>query len=237
MLRRLRLGGFKQHTSRSVVSQHGLAKRRSRLLRSPRIESLEQCAVLSFTVLNLADSGPGSLRDAIEAANLNPGADTINFARNVRGTITLTSGQLSISDDTTINGPGAKKLAVSGNDAQRVFFINDPNTSDAETPDVVISGLEITKGQATDRGGGVYSVASNLTLQKVKLTDNHVIQRDDNGGRGGGVRSDGGVLNLIDSEVSRNLATGNQAFGGGIYGRSSQITIDNCLIKDNLSRR
>ena len=58
----------------------------------------------TFTVTNLDDSGPGSLRDAIAQANATPDADTINFA--VTGTITLTSGSLPIEGGPlTIGGP------------------------------------------------------------------------------------------------------------------------------------
>ena len=35
----------------------------------------------TFTVRNLADDGLGSLRAAVTAANINPGADVIDFAR------------------------------------------------------------------------------------------------------------------------------------------------------------
>jgi hypothetical protein len=55
----------------------------------------------TLTVVNLDDSGPGSLRQAI--ADATPG-DTIDFA--VTGTITLTSGELVITNDLTISGPG-----------------------------------------------------------------------------------------------------------------------------------
>ena len=45
------------------------------------IERLEDRTVPStFTVANLADSGPGSLRQAVLDANANPGADLIRFA-------------------------------------------------------------------------------------------------------------------------------------------------------------
>jgi hypothetical protein len=61
-----------------------------------------------FTVRNLLDSGPGSLRQAILDANANPGADRIHFTGQARGTIALTSGQLDITDDLQIRGPGAE---------------------------------------------------------------------------------------------------------------------------------
>src|SRR5216683_7870947 len=90
----------------------------------PRLDVLEDRTLPStFTVLNLADSGPGSLRQAIVDANANPGANTIRFAPRLHGAITLTSGQLSITNDLTIDGPGASALTVSGNDASRVFDI------------------------------------------------------------------------------------------------------------------
>src|SRR5258708_1818083 len=68
---------------------------------TPRLEALEDRALPStFTVLNVADSGAGSLRQAILDANANAGADTINFAGQLHGTIGLTSGQLpAITDD------------------------------------------------------------------------------------------------------------------------------------------
>src|SRR5262245_12819801 len=100
--------------------------------RSPRrpaacrlgIETLEDRTVPStFTVLNVADSGDGSLRAAIQAAEANPGADVIQFASRVHGTITLTTGELDVRSDLTIDGPGADRLTVSGNDASRVFDV------------------------------------------------------------------------------------------------------------------
>src|SRR3989442_1300287 len=65
----------------------------------------------TFTVMNLLDSGPGSLRAAIDAANTAPGADVIKFAHGLHGTITLAS-VLNIMDDLTINGPGAQTVTV-----------------------------------------------------------------------------------------------------------------------------
>ena len=72
-----------------------------------RLEQLEARLVLStFTVINTDDSGAGSLRQAILDANANVGADIIQFASGVTGTITLTSGELAITDAVDLQGPG-----------------------------------------------------------------------------------------------------------------------------------
>src|SRR5262249_12783339 len=64
----------------------------------PRLDVLEDRTLPSvFVVTNADDSGAGSLRAAITAANTNPGADLIAFAPTAYGTIALTSGQLSIT--------------------------------------------------------------------------------------------------------------------------------------------
>src|SRR5262249_27471067 len=88
----------------------------------PNLEILEDRTVPStFTVLNLADSGEGSLHQAVLAANANPGADAIDFADGLHGTIALGGVQLSITDHLAIEGPGAELLAVSGSGQSRVF--------------------------------------------------------------------------------------------------------------------
>src|SRR5262249_44772034 len=113
--------------------QRGFRMRRSTLIRSrfqaprrprPALEALEDRALPStFTVTNLADGGPGSLRAAVTSANTTPGADSIQFAPGLKGTIPLAS-ELSVTDALTINGPGANKITVSGNDATRVFHVS-----------------------------------------------------------------------------------------------------------------
>src|SRR5262249_2669070 len=107
----------------------------------PRLDVLEDRTLPStFTVLNLADSGAGSLRQAVLDPNANPRADAIDFAPGLRGTIALTSGELGITDDLSIDGPGANRLAVSGSNASRVFHVSGGAT------DVAISDLAIFNG-------------------------------------------------------------------------------------------
>src|SRR5215469_9845224 len=104
----------------------------------PKLESLEERTVLStLTVLNALDKGAGSLRDTITSAK---SGDTIAFAPALDGqTITLTSDQLTINKSLDIEGPGAGLLAISGNNANRVFDIRGALT-------VSIDGLTITQG-------------------------------------------------------------------------------------------
>jgi hypothetical protein len=62
----------------------------------------------TLTVTNKMDSGRGSLRAEITAAN---SGDTVVFAPSLNGqTITLASGELSIAKGLTIQRPGASQL-------------------------------------------------------------------------------------------------------------------------------
>ena len=113
---------------------------------------------LTFTVTSLADSGAGSLRAAISAANAASGPDTITFQSGLSGTITLSGGELLISDSLAIAGPGASRLTIDANEASRVFHIDDNGPDDRAYS---ISGLTITGGKIAtsgeqDSGGGLY---------------------------------------------------------------------------------
>ena len=68
---------------------------------------------------------PGSLRDAIAVANASVGSDIIDFQAGLSGTIALTSGQLRLYDSVDIQGPGVLVITIDGNDASRVFNVND----------------------------------------------------------------------------------------------------------------
>ena len=77
----------------------------------------------AFSVTNSNDSGSGSLRQAILNANAAGGSNTITFQSGLAGTITLTSGQITISNNLSVQGPGAGSLAISGNHASRIFEV------------------------------------------------------------------------------------------------------------------
>jgi len=111
----------------------------------------------TITVTNTDDSGPGSLRQAL--ANANNG-DTINFA--VAGTISLGSGELVISRNVTIAGPGANRLSIDGGHEfwgpQATFHVVSGKT-------VTIFGLTIT-----GHGGGILNDEAILTVSNCVIS-------------------------------------------------------------------
>jgi hypothetical protein len=193
-----------------------------------------QAAPVTYTVGTNADTSSGgacttpsntncSLREAVGLANANAGADTIVFNSNLTGsTISLTTGELLISEALTINGPGASQLTVDGGGTQRIFNINPPNL------DVVkISGLTVANGHATAAsGGGIYNYDALLILQNSVVTGGAARST---GERGGGVYSKYGAMQINSSRV-----TGNTAYqGGGVASDQAPTTISKSTLDGN----
>src|SRR5262249_57836874 len=78
--------------------------------------------------------------------------DTIQFDPSLTAsapqTITLGGSELLLSRSVTITGPGASLLAISGNNASRVFEVASGTTD-------TISGLTIEKGSNGFGGAGI----------------------------------------------------------------------------------
>ncbi len=154
--------------------------------------------VLTDVVTTNADSGPGSLRSVIANA---PDNISIGFADHVRGTITLTSGELLINKNIIIIGPGADLLTVRRDDAASDFRIM---RVEGNHPSVTISGLTIANGKTTflDQGGGIRN-AGDLTLRNCAVSSNS----SPFGGSGGAIFSVVGSALLLDScTISQNTA-------------------------------
>jgi hypothetical protein len=218
----------------------------------PTLLCLEDRAVPStLTVTNLADSGDGSLRFELAQAQ---NGDTIVFDNALQGTITLTSGELQISQSVTIQGPGAANLSISGNNASRVFEVMGG-------ADVTLEGLTITGGLAsasasgsvTGSGGGIYiDHGAALRLLDSVVTGNTANEVPTSAagrsfsGSGGGIYVDSGAsLTLTGSAVTGNTAntvlvqglpfvenfTGT---GGGIY-NAGTLTASDSTISGNIA--
>ena len=130
-------------------------------------------------VLNNADSGPGSLRQAI--ADAKPG-DVIRIPSSGPAplTIALTSGELLIDKNLSILGPGENLLTISGSSNSRVFH-NTPGVS------CTLSGMTIQEGSVSSVagipdscGGAILNDNGSMSLSHCMLVYNYAT-------RGGGV--------------------------------------------------
>ncbi len=198
------------------------------------VERLETRDVpATFTVSTLADSGGGSLRQAVADANAAVGVDDVVFAPALAGQVVLTTGEIGITDGVNILGTGAGRVSVSGNNNSRIFYIDTAVARD----DVLISGLTLTGGRARDvsaalgdglDGGALYNVNADLTLQNCVITGNV----SDDGAGGGVVHSGYGRL-LVQSTVFTN--NNSYGSGAGLYaGRgATSITIEDCTFSGN----
>jgi hypothetical protein len=197
-------------------------------------------------VTNLNDSvnyaaGDGSLRGEMAAAR---SGDTIQFASNLAGTtITLTAGELVINESISIIGltsgaenTGKPTVTISGNNNSRVFDIEGGNTGSGIS--VTLEDLNITKGVATNGGGGGVLIndpqGGTVTLNRLVIFGNEALGNNgatgavDRAGQSGTAASGGGVSFVGGSNtylvMDVTLISGNTAAGGqgGLGGHGGQ---------------
>jgi CSLREA domain-containing protein len=174
--------------------------------------------VTTFAVTKTADTNDGacdadcSLREAIAVANVAATVDNaIVFAASpfaAPQTITLALGELQINNNggstLSIKGTGADLLTVSGNNQNRIFFVN--NLSIAQ-----IENLTVANGFGTvgfGLGGGILN-NGGLVIDKLVIRDNTV------NAFGGGVGNNGSGSMLIRNTTIKNNVAPTQ--GGGIF--------------------
>jgi hypothetical protein len=214
----------------------------------------------TYTVINNADSGSGSLRQAIIDANTNTGvADTINFDPSVSGqTITLASQLPTITDvaGLTIDG-GSADIIISGANQHRVFEVGSGIGSGAR---LTLSNLTVANGAVgvSEGGGGIRNIGSTLEVSNSTISGNSAYAGggiyNEGGGTtlevsnstisdnssdlgGGGIhifrsRSDSGI---VKATVSNSTISGNSTntSGGGIYNQLGTLEVSNSTISGN----
>lgn len=187
-------------------------------------------------VTNTDNSGPGSLRQAILAANNSASIEnpTITFTDGATGTISLESTLPAIARDMVIDGPGAASLAVQrdSEDAFRILRVNSGITT-------TIRGLEIANGDASNgNGGGILNQGGNLTVEDSLINGNQALI-------GGGIYHENGSLTLNNTVVSENRAEGTggtdpndpvSGAGGGLGIGTGNVSLSgNTIFEDNVS--
>ncbi len=195
----------------------------------------------TFTVTKVADTNDGvcdadcSFREAVAAASAAAGDDIIVFSSLFSATqsIVLSLGEvvLGTNGSTTINGPGADRLTIDGNNASRIISTG---------PGVIaeINGIRFTNGNGvgalnTGRAGAIYNAGGTLVLRNLIITGNSAANGGAMNNSSAGSPSVPGILTIENSIVSNNTASGS---GGGMQNFStSTVTITNCLWAGNIS--
>jgi len=210
-------------------------------------------APVTYTVATTAD-GAGSctgtvcptLRDAVTAANLNPGS-TIQLSA---GTFQLSAGAGApeIVANMTIDGQGPALTTID----QTLAGAGVIRVAAAAT--AAISGVTITGGTlhgtnqlSGNTAGGEANGGGINTWGELTLSDDDVSQNSATGGngngtgnggeaQGGGVYNQEGSLTIDDSSFSRDTATGGSAgasstepgvpFGGAIENNYGRVTVN-----------
>ena len=187
-----------------------------------------------FVVTSLADSGPGTLRQAIIDSNETPGDDTITI--NASGVIELESRLPDIVDNTSFLGSGSSKLAVSGQSKCQAFAFANGTTNS-------LSGFSIINSLApTNYHGGAISNAGTLVINGCKISNNRSV-----GGFGGAIYNSG-TLKISDAEFANNSALGvdgedsegggggggSAGLGGAIFNEGGSIQLSNTFFGTNV---
>ncbi len=183
----------------------------------------------TYTVTKAADTFDGScdsdcsLREAVAAANLRAGSDTIvlpagRYAFSIPPYETdegdrfggIEVGDLNVSDRLNLIGAGRDTTVISAEYLDRVLSV-DTGVTFAATK------LTMTNGFGDSRGGAIYNQGTTA-LRDVAVSNSSVNSSNDPA-EGGGILN-GGVLVMENCVVSGNLALNgdfDNAVGGGIF--------------------
>jgi hypothetical protein len=213
-----------------------------------------------FTVTTINDShasNPGSsptdangnisLRSAIEAANAQAGATSINVPP---GTYNLSLGELDVATNAgkniTIQAAGGNAANTFINQLDGTNRIFDIDTNSLGNDIIALSGLTIQGGHdATDIAGGAGILAGSITntpkdilyLTGCVIANNHCSLPNAlyTGQIGGGVQMAGGDLIISSCTFSNNSSGSSQGGAIAFYVQSvnSSLTISNSIFANN----
>ena len=174
----------------------------------------------TLSVTTCADSGSGSLRNAIGSATA---GDTITFATDcpTSGPIKLTGGTLTLSKSVTIDGTG-RQVVIDGNcttDANSNCTGGDSTVFHATVRgNVTLRALTIQHGNGT-HGGGIFNVGI-LTVTDSTLANNAASEG-------------GGIATYVKLTVTGSTLANNFARSGGGIDNSGTLIVTNSTLTNN----
>jgi CSLREA domain-containing protein len=209
-------------------------------------------------------AGNCSLREAISAANANPGVVVVpsgSYTLSLAGASEdlNATGDLDVRSGYAIYGAGAELTTISAaglND--RVLHV-DPSQTAGHS--LILSGLRLSDGNVSGDGGAINNGTNGneyLALDRVQLRNHRAsinggalrtasiveiraseIDGNDAASNGGALYLQGGAdtrTNIVASTFSNNLARGNFAGGGGaIYTTTGSTLIESSTLSGNRS--
>ena len=166
----------------------------------------------THTVTNGDASGPGSLPDTVTQADL---SDTIVFDPALHGQTLSLGRTLILQKWLNIVGPGADKLAITGDGSRRVISVS------AGLGTVKISGLTIRDGRSPQGGsnGGGGAIYNNGDLELDHCVFSNNVAPRYRVYRGGAIWHQGSRLVMRNCQLTGNFAEG----GGGALNNDSLL--------------
>ncbi|MEG5139086.1 MULTISPECIES: DUF4347 domain-containing protein [unclassified Microcoleus] len=217
----------------------------------------------TYAVTDTLDGATGSLRNAIETANSNPGLDTINFNIPGTGPYTITLGNQAlpvITSPVIIDGKSQPGYAGKPIIELKGSFVQQPASSSVNSP--YVTGLELSKspfGGAEDSSGSTiqglvingFGKGVNLPSNGILVTTNNNTIQDNYigtdisgttavGNTSSGIRIQNYTLNnspnvtpMTANIISRNVISANEGIGGIFIAGTGSGGITNTKITGN----
>jgi len=202
----------------------------------------------NFVVSKTIDTQDGvcnedcSLREAIVAANLQPGS-TINIPAGHYRLDGASPSRLEITSDLTLIGSGMNETIIDGMGTDRVI---NAHQDDINPISLTISGLTITNGvlEAGNSGAGIQFISDGrLALSDVALTQNRVANSNGQNNYGGAIEiraydyipgiPNFGIATVPELVIDRSLISENCAFSGAGINGDGVWTISNSTVSYN----
>lgn len=201
---------------------------------------------LALTNITIGSFGASSQEvTALEANDANVNIRGVRFT-NIDApagdhVVQATGGSLTLSLSEFVGNQASNGGSVLSTDASdltldRVTFNNNENALSAVDGDVRIAGSAFIDNARGGEGGAMFLGNANTTIQNTTIagnTSNDIAGA--NGviaGHGGGIAARNGSLDIINSTITGNGATGT-GDGGGVFVREASTQITNSLVLGN----